>query len=122
MAIPCKEEQQRRAARKMCNRVRSVLTHLVKHQTAITLEKRKAFLWAISGQSPFLGSCQSRSKRSVSKLIVNAKTSRRRVTRRRVKLGSLCVSGGLLARCRSELARDCVRGHADNREQARSYN
>jgi hypothetical protein len=49
------EEQQRRAARKMCNRVRSVLTQLVNVIKAKMPRTCNTLIQAISGQSPFLG-------------------------------------------------------------------
>jgi peptidoglycan hydrolase FlgJ len=49
------EEQQRRAARKMCNRVGSVLTQLVNVIKAKMLAHAIPLIEAISGQSPFLG-------------------------------------------------------------------
>ena len=55
MAIPCKEEQQRQAAQKMCNRMRSVLTLFGEGSGTTQYQYSSAFQLAISGQLRFLG-------------------------------------------------------------------
>jgi hypothetical protein len=52
---PCNDEQQRQAARQTCNRVRSVLAHLVMRETSTKVKVHELLRARTSGQLPDLG-------------------------------------------------------------------